>query len=381
MQRDPDICVIALVPDQWAGVWGVRHQVLTRLSRHFRVIWVPPVPGWREAWTAPATATDDGAPLPDGMVVLEHSRLYPAFFRPAWLADYMRGKVAAGIMAQARLSGARKIVLYLWRPQFSALLNRIPHDLSLYHIDDEYSFSDTEVPVADEEARLIAAVDRVFIHSPGLLEKKGGINPQTAYIPNGVDYRAYAEAVAEPADLAAIPGPRVGYVGVIKKQLNLELMSELAVMRPDWSFVLVGPVGNVAGKEQWLAKLRASENVHLLGGKPADELPGYVQHLDVCTMAYEANAYTQYIYPLKMHEYLAAGKPVVSTPIRTVRSFGAVVDLVETPEQWLRAIENNLEPGANTPAQTAARQAVARAHDWDKAVAEIVVQIQAGLAG
>ena len=107
--------------------------------------------------------------------------------------------------------------------------------------------------------------------------------------------------------MASIAHPRVGYAGVIKRQLDFDLLVRLARARPQWSFVLVGPVTNVEGKEQQLAALRQMHNVHYLGGKPAKDLPSYIQHFDVCLMCYEVNDYTQYIYPLKLNEYLASG--------------------------------------------------------------------------
>ncbi len=166
-------------------------------------------------------------------------------------------------------------------------------------------------------------------------------------------------------DLAAVPHPRVGYIGVIKKQLDLALLVRLARARPGWSFVLVGPVGNVTGKEQVVSELRAMPNVYLLGGKPVERLAAYTQHMDVCLMCYEVNDYTNYIYPLKLHEYLAAGRPTVSAPITSVLEHADVVTLARSDEEWLRGITQALEVEASALPETERRRERARHFDWD----------------
>ncbi len=142
--------------------------------------------------------------------------------------------------------GVRRVVLYLWRPDYATALGLVPHDLSCYHIDDEYSFSTTEVGAADEELTLIREVGQVFIHSNTLLAAKGGLNPHTAHVPNGVDYERYATPAAAPEDLARIPHPRIGYCGWLKPQLDWDLLLTLARTQKHMSFVFVGPTGEGA---------------------------------------------------------------------------------------------------------------------------------------
>jgi len=261
--------------------------------------------------------------------------------------------------------GADRIALSIWRYQFAEALELTPHDMTCYHIDDEYSFSEVDVPIDPREARLLSTADQVIVHSPQLLKRKGGLNPRTVLIPNGVDYRAFSTAHEEPPDLAPVPHPRVGYIGVIKKQLDLRLLVRMARARPAWSFVLVGPIGNVAGKEDAVTQLRAMPNVHLVGGKPVEQLPAYTQHMDVCLLCYEVNDYTSYIYPLKLHEYLAAGRPTVAAPIASVLDHADVVTLASTDEEWLQGIVSALGAEASSPAQIARRRARARRFDWD----------------
>jgi glycosyltransferase involved in cell wall biosynthesis len=262
-------------------------------------------------------------------------------------------------------------VAYLWRPAFAHVLDRMPHDVSCYHIDDEYSFSDRDLPLDPAEARLISRVDEVFIHSPALLEKKGHLNPHTTVVPNGVDFAAFATPAAEPADLALVPRPRIGYVGRIKRQLDLRLVRTLAVRHPRWSFVMVGPVEHVAEIGPAIAELTRLPNVHFLGPKLVAELPAYTQHLDVCALWYEVNGYTKFIYPLKLHEYLATGCPVVGTPIDSLRAFDGVARLARTADEWSQALTHSLSEAARSPGAAERRQGVARAHDWSRIVSTI----------
>lgn len=365
------------MPDPWAGVWGVRHQILSRLSRYFNVLWVPPNRGWREAWLGAAEGGDAiGSDVSrPNFSIFAHSRWLPEIYRPRFLAKFLRRRMMKKIIRKASAMGGNRIVLYVWRPQFGYTLDGIGHDVSLYHIDDEYSFSETEVPLSDEEADLMERVDHVFIHSAGLMEKKGRIGKHTLCVPNGVDSQAFATPVPEPDDLSGIKRPRIAYVGVIKKQLDLEMMRDVARRKTDWSFVLVGPVGNVEGKAHFIEEMATYGNVHMLGPKAASELPAYVQHVDVCTMCYEMNAYTQCIYPLKLHEYLAAGKPVVSTPIKTVLEFDAVVDYASTTDEWCDVIARNLAPDANSDTLRDARQSTAREYDWNNSVTAVATTI------
>ncbi|MGH8068883.1 MAG: glycosyltransferase, partial [Candidatus Entotheonellia bacterium] len=266
----------------------------------------------------------------------------------------------------------RTTILYIWRPWYGLALDVMACDLSCYHLDDEYTFSAVvKKPIAELEARLISRVDQVFIHSPALWEKKGKLNPQTTFVPNGVDYLAYATPYGEPADLKPIPHPRMGYVGIIKHQLDLALLAALAAHHRQWSFVLVGPQRLRGEQTALIQQLSHMPNVYFLGGKPVDALPAYVQHMDVCMLCYAVNEYTNFIYPLKLHEYLASGRPVVSSPIRSLEDFAHIVRLARTAAEWSAALNDLLAPAAHSAAQIDARQRIARQYDWNTLVERI----------
>ena len=373
--------MLALVPDHWQLQWQPRHQVMTRLARYFPVVWINPAEEWHRSLSfRQLLARREQTPVAEqGFVVHTPSPFLPELYSPRWMAQLAFRKRLESARELLLRRGCKKVILYVWRPQFGAALQCIPHDLSCYHIDDEYSFSTVDRPIPEEERQLIKGADLVFIHSPGLLEKKGNINPHTFFAPNGVDFDAYSRPVPAPADIAEIPHPRIGYSGHIKKQLDWRLIGELTARHPEWSFVFVGAPNAHPEIGAYIEELSKRRNVRFLGGKTAQELANYPQHFDVCVMPYARDDYTKYIYPLKLHEYLASGRPVVGTRIVSLQAFSDVVELAESDDQWSSALGRALRPEAHAAEERAKRQAVARKHDWVILVRNIATAIAESL--
>ncbi|MBN1422520.1 MAG: oligosaccharide flippase family protein [Planctomycetes bacterium] len=364
----PDVGIIALVNERWEDPWHLHHQLVSRLARYFRVVWMNPAEEWRDLWLPGRRRTPSPCdrPRPAGLDVYRPGRHLPLIYRPraaGRLTEALRLRRARRILTQR---GCEKIIAGIWRPAFGSALDLVAHDLAFYLLDDEYTFSKEEKPVSPEERTLLERVDQVFITSPALMEKKGTFNPHTLVVPNGVDYQAFASPAPEPADLAGIPRPRMGYAGVIKIQIDWDLIDALARRHPDWSFVLVGRKGFLGPEEAKVRALGALPNVHFLGAKSAEELPAYVQHVDVAMLCYAVNDYTKYIYPLKLHEYFAAGRPVVGSPLPSILPFRHLAAIATTPEEWSRALADALAPDAFPAGRLEAQRAVAREHDWGR---------------
>ena len=203
------------------------------------------------------------------------------------------------------------------------------------------------------------------------MEKKGNLNPHTQLVPNGVDYQHYITPASEPAEFRNIPKPRIGYTGNLKRMLNWELLLELSKMHPEWSFVLVGrmlPHFEVRGVYEQLSKCL---NIYVVGPRPSELIPSYVQHLDVCIMPYKVDDYTKYIYPLKLHEYLASGNPIVGSLIPSLQAFKEVVLLASGPHEWSSMLTRALSSQENSSERRTARQQVAARHDWDLLVEKV----------
>ncbi len=355
-----------LAPSGWDDIWTGRHQIAARLARRHPLVWVAPPPSWQEALRqGPRAAVVTPASRAPEVAVYTSATWWPHVYRPDWLRDALFQRRLAGARRELLGRGATRVVLYVWRPQFVRSLDLVPHDLSLYHVNDEYSFSAASDTPNPREMEMLRRASLVCIHSPELMRRKGQVNPETMMLPNGVDYDAFATPRPEPDDLARIPGPRVGYVGWLKRHLDWSMLEDLVTARRSCSFVFIGPTSPHPELAPVLARLSALPHVHFLGERPAAALPDYVQHLDVCLLPYVDNAYTRCIYPLKLHESLAAGKPVVATNLPSIAPFAGVVELVEPGAAWHAALGRALGPEAVSPEHVAARRTVARAHDWD----------------
>jgi len=382
-----DVGITALVPDRWGGPWESRHQVLTRLARWFHVLWVDPAGSLRDLpreFRTPRPTLVHDAAVPPGFEIFGRNVLIPHFHKRV-LANGTDGTRMAIARRMQTRRGVRTHVVYVWRDVFAWALDHGRHDLSVYHIDDEYTFSPTEVPLGARERRVIERAGLVVISSPGLMRRKGDLNPRTVRIPNGVDYEAFVDAGAraaleeEPDDLRAIPRPRIGYTGVLKRQLDVDTLLEVARALPARSFVFVGPRRRLREDEARWDELASLTNVHMLGEKHFSELPRYVNGLDVCLLSYRKTAYTDQIYPLKLHEYFATGKPVVATPLESFEEFDGLLRLARTPQEWTSQIESAL---TGDPEETVeARRRVAREHDWDRLAERIAREICNGLGG
>lgn len=378
----PEVGVVALVQERFDSTWMSRHQVLVRLARWFHVVWMNPALEWRQVLRdRPWRGEQVRPPRSGGLVALDPPPWLPIFYKPLWLGRATEAARLRRARKELFGRGADRIALHTWRPKFRPALDRIDYDSCIYHIIDDYSYSDTRLPMPVNERELIELADAVIVHSPGLLERKGGINPRTYQIPNGVDFSTAEAKQSEPLDLKGVPRPRIGYCGWLKKQLDWDLLQSLAERHPDWSFVFVGAITPFhAELPEVLERLDRLPNVHLLGAKQSHELLQYPGHFDVCMMPYRMTAYTNCIYPLKLHEYLATGTPIVGTPIRTLRDFEQTVALAEGVDAWSEQIRRILEQRPEDEEVVSRRVDLARAHDWD-AITLRVARVIAGSLG
>ena len=366
--------MLALPYHRYGTSWMTPHHVMSRLAHYFQVVWLEPAHHWREIGSLPAhrAAIDRLQPglLPGFDVYVPEPWLFN-IHSPGWLHRFMFTARVRRAWKRLQRSGCRTRVLYLWHYQFEAALEAAGYDLSLYHIDDEYSFTPDPPPMPSIERRVIEAVDQVFAISPRLLERKGGINRHMAFAPEAVDFRLYSTPAPAPPDIASIPHPRIGYTGTIKVQLDWRLMRSLAERHPAWSFVFVGPHRLDAETGAIAAAMARLPNVHFLGEKRVKEVAAYPQHFDACIMPYLVDNYTHNIFPLKLHEYLASGKPVIGSPIRSLLDYDGLIGLASSLDEWSELLTAALAPAALASGAVAARQEAARRADWSDRTFEI----------
>ncbi|HEU0045691.1 UDP-galactopyranose mutase [Sphingomonas sp.] len=251
----------------------------------------------------------------------------------------------------------------------------------VYDCMDELSaFAHADPLLVQRESALLASADVVFTGGRSLYEAKRRRHDNVHAFPSSIEAEHFAHArcaTEEPADQRDLPRPRLGYYGVIDERLDLGLIDAVAAARPDWQIVMIGPVVKIDA-----GQLPRRANIHWLGGRGYDELPQYLGGWDVALMPFAMNEATRYISPTKTPEYLAGGKPVVSTPIAdVVADYGRLdaVKIAATPDQFVAACDAALA----LPRQGAwlkAADTVLAQTSWDKTQAAMDALIGAALA-
>jgi len=396
--------IVCFAPGPWDDIWRNRHQIMSRLARANRVLWVEP---WPNLW--PTLRRLRKEPLLQSLTSLRGPRLLqvdanlhvyrPAAWAPRSSSQPLRAGTQAVYMALLRRVlrrlGFRSPILWLFLPDMEIFLGRFDEKLSIYHVVDEYSgysgVSEAWRPVVQRlEEHLARRVDLVFVVSAALLERQRAFNQRSFLVPNAVDYAAFAAAQAQgetPAQMVGIPPPIAGYVGAINDKVDLALLARTARKCPDVSLVLVGPVTVTDEEGQGaLAELQAMPQVHLLGRKSAVDVPRYIAACDVCLLPYRVNAWTLSIDSLKLYEYFACGKPVVATDVPAAHRVAAgadgataegVIHIATTEREFVEDLRFALR--GNSPVLQEARRRIAAQNTWDQRMDTLSAAIESRL--
>jgi UDP-galactopyranose mutase len=273
-------------------------------------------------------------------------------------------------------------VLWFYTPMALEFASRVPDAVTIYDCMDELpAFKDASSDLRRFEAELLGRADIVFTGGMSLYEAKRGRHPNVHAFPSAVDVPHFAQArrsCTDPPDQIDTPWPRLGFFGVIDERLDRDLVATVAQTRPDWQLIFVGPVVKI--DPETLPQL---PNIQYLGRKNYADLPRYIAHWDAAIMPFALNEATRFISPTKTPEYLAAGKPVISTPIvdvvhswghlDAVRIAGSPADFIEEAAAALSLAEwapNWLEPVDRLLAEMS----------WDRTWSQMVELIETALA-
>ena len=321
---------------RWNFVFQRPQHLMCRFAREMDVIfWEEPVEiGPRETAYLQVREAQDA---PKVRVVVPHL--------PQGMPDDAREATLQRLL-EAHLGAVRGLLIaWYYTPMMLTFSRDIDPDLTVFDAMDELSkFKFAPAHLLDLEQELIDRSDIVFTGGSSLYEAKKDRHDNVHCFPSSVDRAHFMKARArqfDPGDQEDLPRPRLGFYGVIDERFDTALLDEVARLRPDWSFVMVGPVVKIAEEE-----LPKRPNIHYLGGKTYDQLPSYLSGWDVALMPFAMNESTQFISPTKTPEYLAGGKPVVSTPVRdVVRHYGHLeaVKIATTPAEFVAACEEALE--------------------------------------
>lgn len=338
----PDvICFCHLV---WEFVWQRPQHLLSRFARQSRVYFVED-PCWHHD-------PDDRQIAPHLEVKVKENNLKVVVAHlPRQLTDEAAETVQERLLhAYFAAERVSDFVAWYYTPMAIGKSRSFHPLVTVYDCMDELAAFAFAPPLLKErEQELLDRADLVFTGGQSIYEAKAGRHPAVYAFPSSIEKEHFAKARAglpDPADQATIPHPRIGFFGVIDERFDIELVRELAARRPDWHLVLLGPVVKID-----FATLPRAANIHYPGGKAYAELPAYVGHWDVAALFFALNESTRYISPTKTPEYLAAGKPVVSTPIRdVVRPYGdlGLVQIATTAAEWEMAVTKAIQQGANS---------------------------------
>lgn len=246
-------------------------------------------------------------------------------------------------------------VLWFYTPMAMNFGDQLKPAATVFDCMDELSaFKHAPPELIENERLLLEKADVVFTGGQSIYEAKRDRHHNIHAFPSSIDTKHFNQArniTEDQPDQASIPHPRLGFCGVIDERMDIEMLGKMAEMRPEWQFVMIGPVVKISDED-----LPRRENIHYLGGKDYKELPAYIAGWDVAIMPFAMNESTKYISPTKTPEYLAAGKPVVSTPIRdVVRPYGdlGLVHIAATAEEFVAACENALKDSMSDRLQKA----------------------------
>jgi glycosyltransferase involved in cell wall biosynthesis len=288
--------------------------------------------------------------------------------------------LSRSVAAAVRKLGLRDLLLWSFVPQAEVLIDVLAPAQTLYYIDDDHAAKEgihAESFLAAEQ-RFASRSDAILASAPELVTRMRALNGNVHCAPNVADTRLFAEALqpgrVDP-DVASCPQPRIVFVGaILAAKIDLELVVRLARLRPQWTFVFVGPIGPGDPRTNVQA-LTEAPNIRLVGHRPYELLPTVLRGADAAIVPYLLDGEMRSVFPMKIYEYLAAGCPVVSTPLETLEDVPEVLKAASAEEFATRLEQAMAE---DSPAARAERSQRAQSHSWESRLEQIASALGAG---
>ena len=351
---------------RWNFVFQRPQHLMSRFAAEHRVVfWEEPVYGGEgaEAHLEVRTCRDTGVTVATPHLARAEAR------------DEL--DVLQRLLSELLENHDHRLIFWYYTPMMVPFSRFADADCVIYDCMDELAnFKNAPADLAHLETELLDRADLVFTGGYSLYEAKRDRHPHVHPFPSGVDLVHFMQARKHDpvgASRDALSRPTLGFYGVIDERLDLALLDHVARARPDWSLVIVGPVVKISE-----ADLPRRPNLHYLGAKPYAELPDHLRGWDVALMPFAINEATRFISPTKTPEYLAAGCPVVSTPIRdVVRHFAALdaVKIADSPEAFVAACEVALELSERPDRWRAQVDETLAQCSWDRTYARMATLI------
>lgn len=357
----------------WSGDPLSKTHLMRLLARDNRVLWVNSI-GYR---TPTVSKADAGRAFKKLLAAAEPLRnpepniyvlspLAVPLYKHESVRRLNRQLLRLQVRRAMRKLGFQRPINWIFNPPAAVVAGTLGEEQLIYQCVDEYTaFTGVAAEVmAEFEEKLLKMADLSIVTSERLLQSRGRVNPQTVLVRHGVDFehfsRALDPATVVPEEEAGLPRPVIGFFGLVADWVDVDLMAEVARHFAHGSLVILGKVTTD------VSALEALPNVHLLGRRSYESLPAYCKGFDVALMPFRVNELTLNANPLKVREYLAAGLPVVSTPIPEVEVLG-LCRIADGPEATVREIEAALRD----PGPSRVRSEAIRPESWEARLNEI----------
>lgn len=313
-----------------------------------------------------------GEEVKPGLTVYALPPVLPFFNKFRWINKLNQRRIATYIRKRMKQHGMDNPLLWVYSPVTVDCVDHIPHSALVYDCVDRHSaYGGLMNPTLVDAMELELAVkcDQVFATAKSLAERLKTANPHTEFIPNGANFERFVQASKAlpcPEELQHIAKPVFGFVGALQECIEYGYLEYAAKEHPEWNFVFIGREN--AGVD--LSQLRAMENCHFLGLKPNEQLPAYISQFDACLNLFASGDLSKDVSPLKFYEYLATGKPIVSTPQPDqVMQYAPLIHIAATAEEFVVCCRAALED--TQPQRTQARIEEGRKSSWDSRVSEM----------
>lgn len=353
---------------RWNFVYQRPQHLLSRFAKHFRVFYIeePFIDSEKNFLEIISNKENVSVIIPhlsknlcDSEIITKQKELLSELFIDYNITNYL---------------------FWYYTPLALQISDHFAPDLIIYDCMDELSaFKNAPIALKEKEKELMQKADIVFTGGNSLYEAKKHRHKNIYSFPSSIDKEHFHQArfiTTDPHDQAAIPHPRIGFFGVIDERMNIELLDKIAVLKPEWHFVIIGPVVKIDP-----AVLPVHNNVHYLGGKSYNDLPFYLSGWDIAMMPFAINESTTFISPTKTPEYLAAGKPVISTSIKdVVNPYGVkgLVCIADTSGDFVDGIEKELQTSDRKAWQVAV-DAFLSENSWDQTWEKMMYHINNAL--
>jgi glycosyltransferase involved in cell wall biosynthesis len=379
--RLADRDIVCIGSADWATELPInQHQLMGRLAATNNVLFVeslglrrPQLAGrdLSRLWRRLKRGLRGARPVPEGLHVL--APLVLPLHSKEGVRRLNRWLLRFQVKRAARRLGMSEPILWAYVPQAEDVIDVLRPSLVVYHcVDDVAAQKGVDaVGFRQAEERFARLADLVLASAPALAERMRTLSDHALYAPNVADTGTFATVLEPgPVDPAveSLPHPRLVFQGaIVATKLDVQLIADVAKLRPEWSIVLVGPrgAGDPTGD---LSPLDEAPNIHMIGPRPADDLPQVLRGADIGLIPYAINDLTRSVFPMKVYEYLAAGLPVLATPLPALEGVDAI-ETVRSAKELVAVVERELP--VDSPDRRRARSRDAAGNSWEARIEEI----------